>query len=330
MHFEYPLIFVLIVPVLLIWWFFGREKVWYVFPNSLMKKYSRYSFFLIFLWFLRVSMICLTFLLIASPHAYREKKVPIGGEKNIVLILDISKSMLADDIVPNRLDRAKEVIREFLGKWEWVRFWLIVFAGKPFVLSPLTDDIRWLQEIVDTLTTDTIRQNLPWLSGTNIGDALLLSPTLTTSGQDQTIVLITDGRANIGTDPLIALDYLSRRIQSSPIYTIGIGNASGSILSYLDSDGERKYFYDEQWEKLRADIDADMLSKIADTSGWVFYRASESTDFIEIFDTLSRDFFDNWKFITEKSGHSLVPLFFGILVFLASIHGLLVFFMRRN
>lgn len=274
-------------------------------------------------------MIFLTFLIIASPHAYREKKVPIGGEKNIVLILDISKSMLADDIAPNRLDRAKEVIREFLGKWEWVRFWLIVFAGKPFVLSPLTDDIRWLQEIVDTLTTDTIRQNLPWLSGTNIGDALLLSPALTASGQDQTIVLITDGRANIGTDPHIALDYLSRT-QSSPIYTIGIGNASWSILSYLDSDGERKYFYDEQWEKLRADIDAEMLSKIADTSGGVFYRASESTDFIEIFDTLSRDFFDTRAFVTEKSWYSLVPLFFGILVFLALIHTLLVFFLRRN
>lgn len=116
MYFEYPLILVSILPIILIWWFFGREKTGYIFPNSLMKKYSRYSYSLIFLWFLRLSMIILTFLLIASPYAHTEKKVPLGGEKNIVLILDISKSMLADDITPNRLDRAKEVIREFLGK----------------------------------------------------------------------------------------------------------------------------------------------------------------------------------------------------------------------
>jgi Ca-activated chloride channel homolog len=274
-------------------------------------------------------MIILTFLIIASPYAYREKKVPVGGEKNIVLILDISKSMLADDIAPNRLDRAKEVIREFLGKWEGVRFGLIVFAGKPFVLSPLTDDIWWLQEIVDTLTTDTIRQNLPWLSGTNIGDALLLSPTLSSSWQSQTVILITDGRANIGTDPITALDYLSRQ-SPHPIYTIGIGNASGAVLSYLRSDGERQYFYDEQWEKLRADIDADTLEKIARKSGGVFYHASESQIFDEIFDTLGRDFFDTRAFVTEKSWYSLVPLFFGMLVFLALTHGLLVFFLRRN
>jgi Ca-activated chloride channel family protein len=69
--------------------------------------------------------------------------------------------MLADDIVPNRIAKAQEVLISFLHRGEGVRFGLIIFAGKAFTLSPMTDDRKALEALIHTITPDTIRQDLP-------------------------------------------------------------------------------------------------------------------------------------------------------------------------
>lgn len=69
--------------------------------------------------------------------------------------------MLADDIRPSRLSEAKDLIESFLTHPSIDQYGLIIFAGKPFLLSPLTEDHRALSEIITSVTTDTIRQNLP-------------------------------------------------------------------------------------------------------------------------------------------------------------------------
>lgn len=106
-------------------------------------------------------MIVFIFFLLAEPSMVSVEKVSVSPGKDIVLILDLSKSMLADDIVPSRLEGAKEVLLSFLDRASIDRFGLIVFAGKAFILSPLTEDRRGVSDIIRHITPDTIRQYLP-------------------------------------------------------------------------------------------------------------------------------------------------------------------------
>ena len=114
------------------------------------------------------------------------------------------------------------------------------------------------------LTPYLIRQDLPGLSGTNIGDALLLA-NMTYSGSRssvKSIILITDGRANIGIDPLISA--AESHDQNIKIFPIGMGYEKSEDLFYTDSYGQKNFFYDEKGKVLQSDLDVPMLQKLAD------------------------------------------------------------------
>ena len=327
MHFLSPLILIAIVPFLAFWWIFFREKIGYSYPNTLMRQHSHIYSLVKILWGLRFCMIVFIFFLLAEPSLVSREKVPISPGKDIVLLLDLSKSMLAGDIAPNRLEWAKQVLLSFLDRASIDRFGLIVFAGKAFTLSPLTEDRSGVSNIIHSITPDTIRQYLPWISGTNIGDALLAGKLLTSSWSS-VLILITDGRANIGIDPLVAARSL--RDNGTRVYTIGIGALSGSILSYLDANGIRQYFYDEKWEKIRADIDRPMLEKIAEITWGKFFLASDVHIFEDIFERLSREIITPIEYRSEEKYTSLAPLFLFLLWSFWLIHTLLLFLLRKN
>lgn len=327
MHFFSPFILFAIVPILILWWIFFREKIGYSYPNRLMKQHSHIYSLVKILWGLRFCMIVFIFFLLAEPSLVSREKVPISPGKDIVLLLDLSKSMLADDIVPNRLEWAKQVLLSFLDRASIDRFGLIVFAGKAFTYSPFTADRRGVSDIIRNITPDTIRQYLPWVSGTNIGDGLIAAKLLSHTGSS-TIILITDGRANNGIDPLIAAHALLETHMI--VYTIGIGASSGSILSYRDAGGVRQYFYDEKWEKIRADIDRPMLEKIAEITWGKFFLASDVHIFEDIFERLTREIITPIEYRSEEKYTSLAPLFLFLLWSFWLIHTLLLFLLRKN
>ena len=132
----------------------------------------------------------------------REQQIP----QDIMIVFDISLSMLAEDISPSRILIAKSVVRDFISERQSDRIGLIIFAGKPFVSVPFSTDYSGISSIVSGLSPDLIRQDLPGLSGTNIGDALLLANMAYSGSRSQakSIILLTDGRANIGIDPMIS------------------------------------------------------------------------------------------------------------------------------
>lgn len=112
---------------------------------------------------------------LADPRHPFVREVEQKEGTDIVFVLDISKSMLAEDLLPNRIEVAKKVIADFVSKREGDRFGLVIFAGKPFLLSPLTSDLEAYSAILSKVTTDSVRQEIPGLSGTNIGEGLLLA-----------------------------------------------------------------------------------------------------------------------------------------------------------
>ena len=122
----------------ILWFLFFREKAGKPMPNALMKKYSRTPLLLIVLWTLRAGIIFLSVMILALIFVPREYTPPTIPREAYVVALDISKSMETDDVSPSRIEYAKSLLVEKIP--DLPASGLIIFAGKTFVLSPLTTD----------------------------------------------------------------------------------------------------------------------------------------------------------------------------------------------
>ncbi|MDD2907528.1 MAG: VWA domain-containing protein [Candidatus Gracilibacteria bacterium] len=204
---------------------------------------------------------------------------------DIVLALDISYSMNATDLAPNRIEAAKKVITDFISKQETNRVGLVVFAGKPFTSIPLTFDYNILKETISNLKTDNINQNLS-LAGTAIGDAILMSETLfenkddknidTTKDREKVIILLTDGDANTGVDPQLAAK--NSKEENIKIYTIGIGSPEGGTIVYNTGPFQQV--------SQVPPLNGEALQSISKTTSGEFFKATDNRVFEEIFKKL--------------------------------------------
>ncbi len=211
---------------------------------------------------------------------------------DIVILLDISKSMLAEDMNPSRIEAAKSVISSFTKELTSDRIGIILFAGKPFASVPLTFDYEAVENILSEANTDTINQSVPGLSGTAIGDGILSATDLLTKNapvdgkRTKTIILLTDGEANVWVDPEITMKYAKEK--NVKIYTIGIGKTDGTPLYTTNPQTwEKQYFLDATGNPIIASINEESLKKIATTTGGKYFGASDNDTLKNIFDTLA-------------------------------------------
>jgi Ca-activated chloride channel family protein len=155
---------------------------------------------------------------------------------DIFLVVDVSRSMLADDLKPNRLEVAKEKLREFANLRPTDRIGIIIFSEKVFTLLPLTTDPSLVDQILADIRIGFLG------SGTNIGDALALA---VARGQDsktknKVIVLLTDGVNNVGNmTPLNAAR--TAKEYNMKVYTIGLGTTKSRLPIGKDQLGRQQY-----------------------------------------------------------------------------------------
>jgi Ca-activated chloride channel homolog len=208
--------------VVILWYFLGRERIGHDYVNPLLKKHSFTPLRIKILWILRIAIFSLLALLYTTPHITKLIWIEEKNGKSIIIVLDISKSMKTDDITPSRLDKAIKVIDTFLQGQNSDQIGLILFAGRSFVMSPLSEDREGIRSILKNTTTDTIDQSQPDTSGTNIGDALLSGMVSLEKSMigEKIIILVTDGRANAGISPLIVAEQAEKR--NIIIYPIAI------------------------------------------------------------------------------------------------------------
>lgn len=149
---------------------------------------------------------------------------PMGMDKNtidvndIFIVLDLSRSMMAEDLKPNRVEAAKQKIKDFTELFPKDRIGIVIFAEKVFTLLPLSTDLELIKKMVDQIRLG------PLGDGTNIGDALALAVgrLLQSQAKSKIILLLTDGVSNVGTlTPLQAAELAAQN--HIKIYTIGIG-----------------------------------------------------------------------------------------------------------
>lgn len=200
---------------------------------------------------------------------YFEKVSQRGSD--LVVLLDVSRSMLSEDVHPNRLGRSKQYIRDLLDRVRGDRVGLVVFAGKAVQACPLTTDHAFFTSILDEVGPDSAPRG-----GTVIGDAIReATRTLeTVAGRDQAFVLITDGEDQ---------DSFPREAAGAAaelgvkIFTVGIGDPGEGARIPLDGDDGNLGFVKHEGQEVWSKMDEPLLKEIALESNGAYVPARTGT-----------------------------------------------------
>ena len=199
---------------------------------------------------------------------------------DIVVALDLSTSMLAEDIAPNRLQRSKLEIQRLIERLDGDRIGLIAFAGQAFVQSPLTSDYGAARLFLNAMDTDLVP-----VQGTDLGAALDLALDAFSDApvEERLIIVVTDGEDHEG-----GIDAaVSRAVEASvTIHTVGVGSTDGVPIPEFDAQGRPAGFKrDETGAVVTTRLDEGTLREIAARTGGQLFRstpeASELTALIE-------------------------------------------------
>ena len=185
---------------------------------------------------------------------------------DIMVALDTSLSMLAEDIKPNRLTRARYEIEGLIDRLEGDRIGLVAFAGKSFVLCPLTLDYGAAKIFLDTVDTDLIS-----VKGTAIGDAVRMATRAFGSSEKkyQVLILITDGEDHAG-NPLDAAEAAADA--GVRIFAVGVGTPDGELVPIRDGD-EVNYLRDSVGRIVKTRLDQATLEKMAALTDGAYVQA---------------------------------------------------------
>jgi Ca-activated chloride channel family protein len=189
---------------------------------------------------------------------------------DLMIVLDVSNSMLAQDIKPNRLDRAKQSISRLLDKLDDDRLGIVVFAGDAMLQLPFTSDFAAAKMFLASTTTQSIQTQ-----GTAIGAAIELAARALPKGNNRSkaIIVLSDGE-NHEDDALVAAKAaLDKNIL---VYTIGIGTAKGAPIPVVEESGSDGFKRDEDGNPIVTAMNPDMLALVARAGGGKFVQASNS------------------------------------------------------
>jgi Ca-activated chloride channel family protein len=211
-----------------------------------------------------------TIILLARPQfgSKLEEVKRLGVE--VILALDVSNSMLAEDIQPNRLERAKQAISRLVENLDNDKIGLIVFAGDAYTQLPVTTDYISAKMFLSAISPEMVPKQ-----GTAIGSAIDLgmrsfSPG---TGRSKAIIIITDGE-NHENDPVAKAKEAAA--VGIVIHTIGIGSAEGAPVSVVESNGKKDYLKDVDGNTVISKLDENILKEIAMAANGRYVRANNS------------------------------------------------------
>lgn len=180
---------------------------------------------------------------------------------DLVIALDVSKSMLAQDVKPDRLSRAKLEIESLFERLGGDRVALVGFAGSAFIQCPLTLDYATAKLFLEDMTIQSIPRG-----GTDIGGAILksLEAFQGEGGGEEAVILLTDGEDH-GTALSQALEKAKKK--KVTLYPVGIGKREGAPIPLTDEEGKIQYLRDSRGEVVLSRLDLRLLERIAAVTG---------------------------------------------------------------
>jgi len=186
----------------------------------------------------------------------------------IIFALDVSNSMMAEDIQPSRLERAKQELSRLMDRLDNDRVGLIVFAGEAYTQIPITSDIQSAKMFFSGITTDMVSRQ-----GTAIGKAIDLASSSFSPQQDvgKAIIVISDGENHEGDVMEACKKAVSRNIR---IFTIGMGQPQGSRIPVSSGPYNQDYLRDKDGNFVVTRLNEEMLAQIAQEGNGRYFRAS--------------------------------------------------------
>jgi len=265
--------------------------------------------------FLRGLAIALIILAFARPQTVLEGTKTVSEGVDIVLVLDTSTSMLAEDFRMgtarvNRYDVVREVVKEFIKKRKDDRIGMVAFAARAYTVCPLTTDYAWLNENLDRVKVGMIED------GTAIGSAIAsaVNRLRTSKTKSKIIILLTDGVNNAGTiSPLVAAE--AAAALKIKVYAIAVGTKGLSPYPFKDAYGRTVY------QNIPIEIDEEVLKRIADVTGGKYYLATDTETLRKIYEDINRLEKSNIEHFGYREYDELFPYFLlpGIAILLLEI-----------
>lgn len=194
---------------------------------------------------------------------------------DIVMVLDMSTSMRAEDLKPNRFEAAREVAKDFVDKRNSDRIGLVTFAMQSFTVVPPTLDYRLLKDLINDLEMGIIEDG----TAIGMGISTAINRLKESQAESKVIILLTDGQNNAGEiDPVTAADLaLTYDIK---IYTIGAGTRGTAPYPIQDPIFGRRY------QNIEVNIDEEMLTSVAELTGGRYFRATDSEELESIYEEI--------------------------------------------
>jgi len=230
------------------------------------------------LYFLRGLALSLMVVALARPQAGRKGEEILTKGIDIILAIDVSTSMKAEDFKPNnRLWVAREVAKDFIRGRKNDRIGLVVFAGKSFTQCPLTLDYGVLLNFLDQVKIGMVEDG----TAIGMGLATAINRLRDSKAKSKVIILLTDGRNNRGEiDPLTAAK--AAQALGIKVYTIGAGRRGSALYPIEDP------LFGKRYVRLPVDIDEKTLTEVATTTGGRYFRATDAQKLAEIYKEISR------------------------------------------
>lgn len=277
----YVLYLLLIIPLLLLWYWRENKKRsaaitfsnlgLFAGLNTTVKERLRHLPFL-----LRLLGLSMLIVALARPQSYSSGENVYTEGIDIAMVLDISGSMLAEDLKPNRLEAAKNVINEFVKGRTTDKIGLVIFASESFTQCPLTIDYPVLRGLLSDIKSGMIED------GTAIGTALAngVNRLKDSKAKSKVIILLTDGVNNSGEiDPLTAAQIAKKF--GIRVYTIGVGTEGEAPYPFQTPFGKR-------YQMVPVEIDEAVLNQVAEITDGKYFRATDNSKLEEIYNIIDK------------------------------------------
>lgn len=283
--FAYPwvLLMLILVPLLTAWYVFKYRKQHAALQFSNMrlfdgaKKTFRQRIHPV-LFVLRMTALAAAVVALARPQSMLSRQEMKVEGIDIVLAMDVSGSMLAEDFKPNRLEAAKSVATDFINGRANDRIGLVEFAGEAFTQTPLTIDHQILLRQLSSMKSGDLKD------GTALGDGLAtaINRIKESEAKSKVIILLTDGMNNLGSvDPQSAAEIAA--LYDIRLYTIGVGRHGTAPYPMKDQFGRTHY------QNIPVEIDEGLLTSMAgSTQDGQYFRATNKKSLKEIFDQIDK------------------------------------------
>ncbi|WP_025665307.1 vWA domain-containing protein [Aquimarina megaterium] len=315
--FENPQFFwlFLLLPLAIGWYIWKRNKQQAALKISSVKGFKVSGSWLTklkpLLFIIRLMALSLIITALARPRTVDvSTKTKTTKGIDIVMSIDVSASMLAKDLRPNRLEALKEVAAEFIKDRPNDRIGLVVYAGESFTKTPITSDKSIVLGSLKDVKYDNVLEN-----GTAIGMGLATSVNRLkdSKAKSKVIILLTDGSNNAGfIDPKIASELAVE--YGIKTYTIGIGT-NGMALAPVAILPNGSF----QYGRVQVEIDEDLLKEIAKVTGGKYFRATNNKKLQQIYqeiDKLERTDIEEFKFYNYEEKFRSLVLLAGLLIFI--------------